>query len=67
MATDHEATVRGLLAALKITPSEKEVQAMIQRYPALRASVDALYTPEASRFEPAFRGTDAKQYRSDAP
>ena len=32
---------------------------MIQMYPALRASADALYTPEASRFLPAYLPTDA--------
>ena len=37
-----------------ISPPDDEVEAMIQMYPALRASADALYTPEASRFLPAY-------------
>jgi hypothetical protein len=54
MATDDDATVRRLLAAMGIAPPNDEVEEMIQAYPALRASADALYTPEASHFVPAF-------------
>ena len=60
MATDDEATVRRLLAAMGIAPPSDEVDEMIQAYPALRASADALYTPEASRFLPAYSATDAE-------
>ena len=49
MPTDDETTVRALLAAAGIAPPDDEVDAMIQMYPTLRASADALYTPEASR------------------
>jgi|tagenome__1003787_1003787.scaffolds.fasta_scaffold20334734_1 hypothetical protein len=59
MPTDDGTTVRALLAAAGISPSEEEVAAMIQMYPALRASAASLYTPEASRFLPAFAPTDA--------
>ena len=59
MATDDGATVRALLAAAGISPPDDEVEAMIQMYPTLRASADALYTPEASRFLPAYLPTDA--------
>ena len=60
MASDDDATVRRLLAALGIAPPDDEVDEMIQAYPALRASADALYTPEASRFLPAYLATDAE-------
>jgi hypothetical protein len=60
MATDDDATVRRLLAAVGILPPDDEVDAMVQMYPALRASADALYTPEASRFLPAYSATDAE-------
>jgi hypothetical protein len=59
MAPDDEATVRALLAAAGIAPPDDEVATMVEGYPALRASIDALYTPEASRFLPAFLPTDA--------
>jgi hypothetical protein len=54
MATDDGATVRRLLAAIGIEPPDDEVEEMIKSYPALRASADALYSPEASHFVPAF-------------
>ena len=60
MATDDDATVRRLLAAVGIDPPDDEVDEMILAYPALRASADALYTPEASRFLPAHLATDAE-------
>ena len=60
MVTDDGATVRRLLAAVGIAPPGDEVDAMIQMYPALRASADELYTPEASRFLPAFLATGAE-------
>jgi hypothetical protein len=58
MATDDDATVRRLLAALSIAPPDDEVEEMIRSYPALRAAADALYTPEASRFLPAYLATE---------
>ena len=54
MATDDDAAVRTLLAAMRIAPPDDEVDEMIQAYPALRAAADSLYTPEASRFLPAY-------------
>jgi hypothetical protein len=54
MATDDDATVRRLLAALRIAPPDDEVEEMIKSYPVLRAAADSLYTPEASHFGPAF-------------
>jgi len=59
MATDDEATVRRLLAAIGIEPPDDEVAEMITSYPALRAAADSLYAPEASRFVPAYLMTDA--------
>ena len=59
MATDDDATVRRLLAAIGIEPPEDEVDEMIKSYPALRAAADSLYSPEAARFVPAFLNTDA--------
>ena len=60
MATDDEVTVRRLLAAIGIEPPDDEVVEMIKSYPALRASADALYSPEASRYLPAYLMTDAE-------
>ena len=60
MATDDEVTVRRLLAAIGIEPPEDQVVEMIKSYPALRASADALYSPEASRFLPAYVNREAK-------
>ena len=37
-----------------IEPPDDEVEEMTKAYPALRAAADALYTPEASHFVPAF-------------
>ena len=67
MSTDDGATVRAMLAAAGITPPDDEVETMIQSYPALRASADALYTEEASRYLPAFLPTDADLLNSDRP
>ena len=58
MKVDPRATVRALLSAAGIAPSEAEVEKMIEAYPALRASADGLYTDEISRFAPAFFPTD---------
>jgi len=60
VATDDDATVRRLLAAIGIEPPADEVDEMIKSYPALRAAADSLYSPEAARFVPAFLITDAK-------
>jgi hypothetical protein len=60
VATDDDVTVRRLLAAMRIEPPDDEVDEMIKSYPALRAAADSLYTPEASRFVPAFLITDAE-------
>ena len=65
MASDDDATVRRLLAAVGIAPPSDEVDEMILAYPALRASADALYTPEASRFLPAYLATDAELSRAN--
>jgi hypothetical protein len=65
MATDDDATVRRLLAAMGIAPPNDEVEEMIKAYPALRASADALYTPEASRFLPAYLAADAEPSSSN--
>ena len=65
METDDEATVRRLLAAAGIVPPDDEVDEMIKMYPTLRASADSLYTPEASRFVPAFLIDDAELSRSN--
>jgi len=65
MSTNDEATVRALLAAAGISPPDDEVEVMIQMYPALRASADALYTLEAARFLPAYLPTDANLSNSD--
>jgi len=59
MATDDDVTVRRLLAAIGIEPPDDEVVEMIKSYSALRASADSLYSPEASRFVPAYLMTDA--------
>jgi hypothetical protein len=65
MATDDAATdaatVRRLLAAMGIAPPSDEVDEMIKSYSGLRASADALYTPEASRFVPVFSITDTER------
>ena len=60
MASDDDATVRRLLAAMGIEPPDDEVVEMIKSYPTLRASADALYSPETSRFVPAYLATDAE-------
>jgi hypothetical protein len=59
MDTDVDTAVRTLLAAMGIAPPADEVDEMIKSYPALRAAADSLYTPEASRYEPVYRATDA--------
>jgi hypothetical protein len=66
MATDDDVTVRRLLAALGIEPPDDEVDEMIKSYPALRASADALYSPEVSRFVPAFLITNAERSKPNA-
>lgn len=58
MATDDRATVEALLAAAGISPPDDEVEAMIQSYPGLRWAADSLYTPEASKYLPAFLPTE---------
>jgi len=65
MATDDAAAVRKLLAAIGIEPPDDEVDEMIKSYPGLRASADALYSPEAARFVPAFLITDAERPKSN--
>ena len=66
MATDDGATVRNLLAALRIEPPDDEVDEMIKIYPTLRAAADSLYAPEAASFVPAFLATDAATSRSQS-
>ena len=64
MATDDELTVRRLLAAIGIEPPDDQVIEMIKSYPGLRASADALYSPEVSHYLPAFLMTDAEFSKS---
>ena len=59
MELEESAIVRALLAAAGISPTEDEIEAMIQSYPGLRAAADSLYTEEAARYLPAFFPTDA--------
>ena len=66
VATDDDATVRSLLAAMRIEPPDDEVDEMIKSYPTLRAAADSLYAPEASSFAPAFSTTDAATTRSQS-
>jgi hypothetical protein len=47
---DTETTVRVLLAAAGIEPSEEELKGFVQAYPVLRAGADSLYI-EAVRYE----------------
>ena len=65
VANDDDVTVRRLLAAMGIEPPDDEVEEMIKSYPALRAAADSLYTPEASRFVPAFLITEAELSKSN--
>lgn len=58
MADEPRATVRALLTAAGIAPSEEEIEKMIVSYPALRAAADNLFTDEISRHLPAFFPTD---------
>lgn len=58
MKHDPRTTVRALLSAAGIAPSEEEVEKMIEAYPALRAAADSLFTDEVSNFAPAFLPTD---------
>jgi hypothetical protein len=61
-----EATVRGMLAAAGVTPSEDEVAALCAGYPAFRASVDALYDVAEARYaDPALRFRAADTARAD--
>ena len=53
MKDDFRATVRALLGAAGITPSEEEVEEMALAYPALRAAADSMYTDEISNCVPA--------------
>jgi hypothetical protein len=58
MKDDPGVTVRALLTAAGIAPSEEEVEKMILSYPALRAAADSLFADEISRHLPAFFPTD---------
>jgi hypothetical protein len=58
MGSDAEATVRVLLAAQGLNPPHAEIAAIAESYPTLRATADALYFPEASRYLPAFSPHD---------
>lgn len=53
MEATNEKTVRALLAAAGLTPSDAEVTQLAASYPALRTAADALYTPEISSHLPA--------------
>jgi hypothetical protein len=51
-----ESQVRTLLEAAGLPASDGEIAALAARYPDLRASIDALYTPPAARYvDPALR------------
>jgi hypothetical protein len=51
-----ETSVRAMLAAAGVVPSEDEVAALCTGYPAYRASVDALYDVAEARYaDPALR------------
>jgi hypothetical protein len=49
---DVRDTVRSLLAAAGLSPSEDEIDELTLVYPALRAAADGLYVPEASAYLP---------------
>jgi hypothetical protein len=64
--TACEATVRGMLAAAGVSPSQDEVAALCDGYPAFRASVDALYEVAGARYaDPALRFRAADTARAD--
>jgi len=58
MKDDPRASVRALLAAAGLSPSEEEVAAMVVSYPTLRARADSLFTEEISRFLPSYFSSD---------
>jgi hypothetical protein len=61
-----EATVRGMLAAAGLSPSQDEIAALCAGYPAFRASVDALYDVAEARYaDPALRFRAADTARVD--
>ena len=60
MEPNDRLTVKALLAAARITPSDEEVEAMAKSYPGLRSAADSLYTEAATRYLPAFYPTDAE-------
>jgi hypothetical protein len=64
--TACEPAVRGMLAAAGLSPSEDEVAALCDGYPAFRASVDALYEVAEARYaDPALRFRAADTARVD--
>lgn len=64
--TACESAVRGMLAAAGLSPSEDEVAALCDGYPAFRASVDALYDVADARYaDPALRFRAADTARVD--
>lgn len=67
LRVDPAATVRALLAAAELAPSEPEVEAMIASYPGLRAAADGLQTDAISRFEPCFLPTEDLPPMDDRP
>ncbi|MDT3441435.1 MULTISPECIES: hypothetical protein [unclassified Pseudofrankia] len=50
LSTD-DATVRTLLAIAGLKPSEEEIASLVASYPAVRASIDALYEVADVRYE----------------
>lgn len=54
-----ESRVRALLSAAGLAPPPDEIAQMAEAHPALRASADALYSAEISRFDPVFLPDDA--------
>jgi hypothetical protein len=49
--SDVETTVRALIAAAGLAPDEEEVRAVVEAYPALRASLDRLHEAPIDRQE----------------
>ncbi len=49
--TDAESTVRTLLAAAGLSPSEEEIAQMVAAYPDHKAGIESLYAIPAVRYE----------------
>jgi hypothetical protein len=54
MADETEITVRSLLTAARLEPSEEEIASLVESYAEYRAGIDLLYAvPEARYASPA--------------